>query len=485
MSFQQDSSSNTNSNIPAILLVGKSGAGKSTLGNLLLDRNEFVVSDSAESSPQICKTALIEINNKTFNIVDTPGIFDTGKTNQEILKETAQVILQCAYGIQAIIFVMEATRFTKEQKDTINQIVKFLGQDSLNHMIAVFSKCRRAPTIDPDLLFNSLVQEQKDFLNSIGNRFTISPDLDIFEEPDDPIVARHIKNLKNYIADIPNFYTTASFEEVRIARERELQKIEESERRKEEEFQATAREGFHDDNERRQFEETRENTKKNFQQLREDAGYGAVENMGSGAACFAAHSKVTLQNGNVTNISELVIGDYVCCGFENGKQIFSEVLLFIHADHDAVTEFLLIDFMKQDGTQGTLCVTPEHHIFLNNGGTDFAKNIIPNKTQFFISSGEKLISVTSTRISNERKKGYYSPLTQSGTILVDEVLCSCYSSAPPYQALFNFVLAPLKIYTKIFPSNYLDKEIHPYVKFLNRGRKIVEFLDYLNIPRSL
>ncbi|CAG8566597.1 uncharacterized protein OCT59_025893 [Rhizophagus irregularis] len=453
MSLQQDSSSNTNSDIPVILLVGKSGAGKSTLGNLLLGRNEFAVSDSAESSLQVCQTALIEINNKTFNLIDTPGIFDTGKTDQEILKETGQAILQCVYGIQAIIFVMEATRFTKEQRDTINQIEKYLGPDSLNHMIAVFSKCRKAPTIDPDLLFNSLAQEQKDFLNSIDNRFTISPNLEIFEEPDDPIVARHIKNLKNYIADIPNFYTTASFEKVCM------------------------------EIERRHLEETRENTKKNSQQSRAIAGYNNM--VREAAGCFAAHSKVTLQNGNVANISELVIGDYVCCGFENGKQIFSEVFLFIHADHDAVTEFLLIDFMKQDGTQGTFCVTPEHHIFLNDGGTDFAKNIIPNKTQFFISSREKLIPVTSTRITKERKKGYYSPLTRSGTILVDEILCSCYSSAPPYQALFNFVFAPLKIYTKIFPSNYLDKEIHPYVKFLNRGRKIVEFLDYLNIPRSL
>ncbi|POG74094.1 hypothetical protein GLOIN_2v1579392 [Rhizophagus irregularis DAOM 181602=DAOM 197198] len=457
MSLQKDSSSNTNSNIPAILLVGKSGAGKSTLGNLLLGRNEFVVSDSAESSPQVCQTALIKINNKTFNIVDTPGIFDTGKTNQEILKETAQAILQCTYGIQAIIFVMEATRFTKEQKDTINQIIKFLGQDSLNHMIVVFSKCRKAPTKDPDLLFNSLVQEQKDFLNSIDNRFTVSPDLDIFEEPDDPIVERHVKNLKNYIVDIPDFYTTASFEKVRMEIEREL----------------------------RQWKETRENTKKKFKQLRAKAGSDAAVNMELGEACFAADSKVTLQNGKVTNISELVIGDYVCCGFENGKKIFSEVFLFIHADHDTVTEFQLIDFMKQDGSQGTLCVTPEHHIFVNGGGTDFAKNVIPNKTQLFISNGEKLVPVTSARISKERRKGYYSPLTRSGNILVDEVLCSCYASAPPYQALFNFVFAPLKIYTKIFPSNYLDKEIHPYVKFLSRGRRIVEFLDDLNISRSI
>jgi hypothetical protein len=145
---------------------------------------------------------------------------------------------------------------------------------------------------------------------------------------------------------------------------------------------------------------------------------------------------------------------------------------------------------------------------MNNGGTGFAKNVIPNKTKLFVSDGEKLVSVTTTRITKvsifilkfyciekkrknsllsfdkERRKGYYSPLTQSGTILVDEVLCSCYASAPPYQFLINFAFAPLKIYTKIFPSKHLEKEIHPYVKFLNKGRGIVEFLDYLNFPKK-
>ncbi|CAG8583385.1 14457_t:CDS:1 [Funneliformis caledonium] len=109
---------------------------------------------------------------------------------------------------------LETTRFTNEQRETINQIINFLGEDSLNNMIAVFSKCRKAPTINPDQLLNSFSQEEKDFLDRIGNRFTISPNLEIFDEPNDLIVARHMTNLKNYIVSFSDCYTAAIFKKV-------------------------------------------------------------------------------------------------------------------------------------------------------------------------------------------------------------------------------------------------------------------------------
>jgi hypothetical protein len=47
--------------------------------------------------------ALARINEKMFVVIDTPGIVLTDKINQEISKEIEQAILQCAYGIQAIV----------------------------------------------------------------------------------------------------------------------------------------------------------------------------------------------------------------------------------------------------------------------------------------------------------------------------------------------------------------------------------------------
>ncbi|RGB34004.1 hypothetical protein C1646_668865 [Rhizophagus diaphanus] len=78
------------------------------------------------------------------------GIFDTDDLNKDILQEIAHTIRKCAYGIKAILFVVEAKWFMEEQKEMINRIKTFLREEALQYMISIFSHCNRKQTENPE-----------------------------------------------------------------------------------------------------------------------------------------------------------------------------------------------------------------------------------------------------------------------------------------------------------------------------------------------
>lgn len=80
---------------------------------------------------------------KDILIVDTPGIFDTTRTNDEIKHEIKKCIGITAPGPHAFVLVVGITRYTPEELDTIDNFFSWFGEKSYEYFIILFTSKER------------------------------------------------------------------------------------------------------------------------------------------------------------------------------------------------------------------------------------------------------------------------------------------------------------------------------------------------------
>merc|ERR1740138_793042 len=64
----------------AVVLLGPTGAGKSETGNTLLGDRRFKVSAGLESETLMPQAETVSFNGRDWQVVDTPGYFDTSRS---------------------------------------------------------------------------------------------------------------------------------------------------------------------------------------------------------------------------------------------------------------------------------------------------------------------------------------------------------------------------------------------------------------------
>ncbi|XP_045897657.1 GTPase IMAP family member 7-like, partial [Micropterus dolomieu] len=122
-----------------IVILGKTGVGKSSLANTIFGEELFEIDDSLDSGTRKCQVETRSVNGRSITLIDTPGFFDTDRSEEELKSEIVSCIIKCAPGPHAFLILLKVEKVTEHEQAVINKISQCFSEEAFQYATVIFT----------------------------------------------------------------------------------------------------------------------------------------------------------------------------------------------------------------------------------------------------------------------------------------------------------------------------------------------------------
>uniref|UniRef100_UPI0037E80190 GTPase IMAP family member 8-like n=1 Tax=Semicossyphus pulcher TaxID=241346 RepID=UPI0037E80190 len=145
-----------------VVILGKTGSGKSSLANTIFGEETFKTNHTADSETGKCQAETKSVNGQSITLIDTPGFFDTKRSEEDLKPEIVRCITGCAPGPHAFLILLKVEKYSEHEQSVITEIKEYFSEAAFKYATVVFTygdQLQEGQTVDDFVHHDEILSE--------------------------------------------------------------------------------------------------------------------------------------------------------------------------------------------------------------------------------------------------------------------------------------------------------------------------------------